>query len=91
MYDPREAEDIFCELMTKSAEVTKWNRKHALKLLDKANDIEERAARVANTYRELAASLVLEAQAYADDQIDLLMAEFPIEDRTLSTEIEEDE
>lgn len=86
MDDPGEAEEIFGELMTKSAEIMKWNRKHALDLLEKANEIEARAAVVANSYRGLAASLILEAQAYADDQADLLMAEFPLEGRDKENE-----
>lgn len=74
-----EPDDIFGDLMTKSAVVTKGNRKSALKLLDKANDVEERAAIVANKYRELAAALILEAQSYANDVADMLVEEFPLE------------
>jgi len=74
-----EPEEIFSDLMTKSVAVTKGNRKSALRLLDKANDIEERAAIVANKYRELAAALILEAQSYANDVADMLVEEFPLE------------
>lgn len=86
-----EPEDIFSDLMTRSTIITKGNRKSALKLLDKANDIEERAAIVANKYRELAAALILEAQSYANDVADMLVEEFPLEDRSESTEMHEDE
>jgi hypothetical protein len=74
-----EPEDIFSDLMTRSTIITKGNRRSALKLLDKANDIEERAAIVANKYRELAAALILEAQSYASDVADMLVEEFPLE------------
>lgn len=90
-FETRDADELFGELMTLSAEVTKWNRKHASKLLDKANEIESRAAYIANVYRELAAALVLEAADYARDQADILMAEFPIQDRTASTEMPDEE
>lgn len=86
-FETREADALYGEVMTMTAQVVRSNRKEASKLLDKANEIEQRAAILANTYRELAASLVLEAVEYAKNQGDLLLSEFPLEDRTASTEM----
>jgi len=86
-FQTRESDALYSEVMTMTAKVVRSNRKEATRLLEKANEVEERAAVVANTYRELAAALVIEAAEYARDQADNLLSEFPLEDRTASTEM----
>lgn len=76
---PPTHEDISAEigdLMEQGNEKLMWAREMANNLLEHANVLEERAAR----FRELAANMVLEAQAFNDEIADLLVAEFPMGD-----------
>lgn len=72
--------DAFGDLIDDAHEKTKWNRQTAMDLLEKANEIERQAAETADKLRNLAGLLVLEAQAFAEDTANYLMAEFPMEE-----------
>lgn len=70
--------EFFSQLMDDASEKMKWARECAASLLEFAIGLENRA----NMMRGLAASLVLEAQAFADESMDLLTMEFPTEEDT---------
>lgn len=86
--DVRPFDEVADDLIRDANDKVLWARKQANKLLAKANDIEEMAAITASKYREAAASLVLEAQGFADGVTDILIAEFPM---NVDTTDEEDE
>lgn len=73
-------ETEIAKLIDDSTRMTKWNRRQALFLLQKANEVEERAANIANSLRATAAAFVIEARENADDVADYIEAEFPLID-----------
>jgi hypothetical protein len=66
--------EMFAELMDNSADKMQHARNVALELLEMANDYELRAEK----FRHLAALMILEAQAFAEDTGTLLSMEFPM-------------
>lgn len=75
--DPMPTSDsYFTELMDDASDKMKWARQCANQLLEFAQGLENRAG----IMRGLAATMVLEAQALADETMDLLTMEFPTED-----------
>lgn len=86
MEDVRPFDEVATDLINDANEKVMWARKQANKFLAKADDIEETAAITASKYRELAASMILEAQGFADGVSDILIAEFPMNVDT--TEVE---
>lgn len=68
--------EIYKDLMDQAVEALGWAKAKAEEFLQYANELEERA----NTYRKLAATLVIEARSQADEMADLLLAEFPMEE-----------
>lgn len=80
METPRPFDEVATDLIDDSRDKVQWARKQANKLLAKAEDVEEMAAITASKYRELAASLIMEAQGFADGVADILIAEYPMND-----------
>lgn len=78
MEDPRPFDEVATDMIDSAADKVRWNRKQADKLLRKADQIEEQAAITAEKFREAAASLIMEAQSYADNISDILTAEYPM-------------
>jgi hypothetical protein len=63
------------DLMEQGNEKMQWARRQANILLEHANFLEQRA----NSFRRLAAEMVLEAQNFIDELADLITAEFPMD------------
>lgn len=80
METPRAFDEVATDLIDDAASKVKWARKQANKFLAKADEIEEMAAITADKYREAAASLIIEAQSFADSVSDILQAEYPMND-----------
>ena len=80
------AGEQFSQLIDGAADKVQWAREQALRFLEHADSLEERA----NEYRHLAALMILEAQGYAGEVSDLLASEFPTtggeEDERLGSE-----
>ena len=74
----RPFDEVAEDLINDANEKVLWARKQANKLLEKANIVEENAAITAGKYREAAASLIMEAQGFADGVTDVLIAEYPM-------------
>lgn len=68
-----DSSEFFSELMDDASDKMKWARTCANQLMEFAQGLENRA----NLMRGLASSMVLEAQALADETMDLLTMEFP--------------
>ena len=75
MEDPT-SEEFIEELIDQSTDRVKWAREKAIELLEYASFLEERA----NSFRGLAAQLVVEARTMAEEIGDLLLVEFPFDD-----------
>ncbi len=75
-FEDMDSSGMFGHLMDDSAEKSKHARDSALKLLEMANDWEDRASKL----RHLAAVLILDAQEFAAQTGDLLAIEFPMGD-----------
>lgn len=75
-FEEMDSTGMYGHLMDQASEKTKWNRDVALKLLDEANWLED----LAEKYRHLAGTLVLEAQEFGQHTADLLTYEFPMTD-----------
>lgn len=67
------SEGMIGELIDDAAAKVQWARQMATSMLEHAASLEQRA----ESYRHLAAIMILEAQSYAEDVGDLLTAEFP--------------
>ena len=73
-------------IMIQGNEKLFWARKKANEFLEHANFLEERA----NQFRQLAGTMVMEAECFNDEIAELLIAEFPMEPDT-SEESDADE
>ncbi len=67
------AEGMSGQLIDGAADKVQWAREMATRMLEHANDLEERA----ESYRHLAAIMIIEAQGYADEISRLVVSEFP--------------
>lgn len=76
-FEQMDSTGMFGHLMDQSSEKTKWNRDVALRLLEEANWLED----LAEKYRHLAGTLILEAQDFGAHTADLLAMEFPMENK----------
>lgn len=74
-FEEMDSTGMFGHLIDQSSEKMKWNRNVALQLLQEANWLED----LAEKYRHLAGTLVLEAQDFGNHTADLLVKEFPME------------
>lgn len=74
-FEEMDSTGMFGHLMDQSSEKMKWNRDVALKLLEEASWLED----LAEKYRHLAGTLILEAQDFGNHTAELLAAEFPME------------
>lgn len=83
-FEEMDSNQMFAHLMDDSAEKMAWNRAAALELLEMASAYEERAEKL----RHLAATMILEAQAFAEETGNLLAMEFPMSDVEESDEDE---
>lgn len=77
----------FGVLLDENMDMIQHSRDSAMQLLELANRHQE----VAEKYRHLAAVLILEAQAQAEENADLLAMEFPMEDLQPEAGEEEDD
>jgi hypothetical protein len=84
-FEDMDSTGMFGHLMDDSAEKSKHARDSALRLLEMAQEWEDRASKL----RHLAAVMILEAQAFAGDVGDILAMEFPMGDQD-ETETEEE-
>jgi hypothetical protein len=73
-FEEMDSSGQFAHLMDDSAEKMAWNRSAAVDLLAMADAYEERAEKL----RHLAATLILDAQAFAEDIGTFLAMEFPM-------------
>jgi hypothetical protein len=73
---PETSEEAFAELMTDAANGVKWAKKIATEMLEYADYLEEKAAKM----RHVAALMIIEARDNADEIGELLIAEFPLDD-----------
>lgn len=87
MEDVRPFDKIATDLIDDAASKVRWARKHANKLLAKADQVEEMAAITASKFREAAASLIIEAQSWGDTVAGILETEYPMN----GGKVEEDE
>lgn len=74
MSDEETASEQFKSLMEDANQALLWAKEKAEEFLAYANELEERASR----YRQLAATMIIEAREYADEMATLLLAEFPM-------------
>lgn len=75
-FEEMDSTGMFGHLIDQSTDKMKWNRDVALRLLEEANWLED----LAEKYRHLAGTLILEAQDFSNHTADLLIKEFPMED-----------
>jgi uncharacterized coiled-coil DUF342 family protein len=75
-FEEMDSTGMFSHLMDNNAEKMQWNKNSAVELLAMADELEEQAEK----YRHLAATLILDAQGYADATASLLRMEFPMTD-----------
>lgn len=73
-FEEMDSTGMYGHLIDQSVEKTKWNRDVALKLLEEADWLED----LAEKYRHLAGTLVIEAQEFGAHTADLLTYEFPM-------------
>lgn len=86
-FEDMDSTGMFGHLMDDSSEKMAWNRNAANELLEMANALEERAEK----YRHLAAVLVLDAQAFAEETANLLAMEYPMGSTEPESEDTEDD
>jgi hypothetical protein len=86
-FEDMDSTGMFGHLMDDSAEKSKHARDSALRLLEMAGELEERASKL----RHLAAVLILDAQEFAAQTGDLLAIEFPMGDVEPESEDPEEE
>lgn len=84
-FEDMDSSGMFGHLMDDSAEKSKHARDSALRLLEMAQEWEDRASKL----RHLAAVLILDAQEFAAQTGDLLSIEFPMGD--VEEDAEDDE
>lgn len=77
-FEEMDSTGMFGHLMDQSSEKVKWNRSVAVQLLEEADWLED----LAEKYRHLAATLILEAQDFSKNTADLLSKEFPMEEQS---------
>lgn len=85
-FEDMDSSGMFGHLMDDSAEKSKHARDSALKLLEMANEWEDRASKL----RHLAAVLILEAQEFAGEVGDILAMEFPMGPDESESEVDEE-
>lgn len=85
MSDPT-ADEFIEELIDQSTDRIQWARKTATELLEYATFLEERA----NSFRGLAAQIVVEARTMTEEIGDLLLIEFPFDDTIEGLEDEDE-
>jgi hypothetical protein len=73
-FEEMDSTGMFGHLMDQSSEKMKWNRSVAVQLLEEADWLED----LAEKYRHLAATMILEAQDFGKNTADLLAKEFPM-------------
>lgn len=86
-FEELDSTGMFSRLMEDNAEKMQWNKNSAVELLAMADELEEQAEK----YRHLAATLILDAQGYADATAALLAMEFPMVDIESKSEDTDDE
>lgn len=86
VFEDMDSNGMFAHLMDDSAEKMKWNRSQAIRLLEMATELDERAEKL----RHLAAVLILEAQEFAHETAELLTMEFPMGDDESESEDSDD-
>ena len=73
-FEEMDSTSMYSHLMDDSADKMAWNKAQALELLAMADAYEERAEKL----RHLAATLILDAQDFANEVGNLLAMEFPM-------------
>lgn len=73
-------------IMVQGNEKLFWARKKANEFLEHANFLEERATQ----FRQLAGTMVIEAECFNDEIAELLLAEFPMESDGISDDETDD-
>lgn len=86
-FEEMDSNQAIGHLLDENADMIQHARDSAFKLLEMANNHEERATKL----RHLAAVLILEAQNYAGEVAELMEIEFPMGDYESQADSEEEE